>query len=200
MISRRRLGLHRWLLIGALVLVAGLVSVAALQPDDAVGQAKRSSVLIIGDSHTVAEVSYLHAFKNFTVNAEIGRASSAALGALREKLQRSHRIVVFDIATNDYYNPSGFKDNLEQVLRAIGRRQLILVSSHVGCGSANKASGVSEVIRKFAIRNDGQVRYVDWAGYVSRHPGVHAGDCIHFDIAGYKRRLAMIMDAIRAVK
>lgn len=163
---------------------------------DSVHEMRGSGVLVIGDSHTVAEVLYNNDLRNLDVDAKVGRNSDQGYSILKKLLNKRHKTVVFDIATNDYLNPSGFKHNLNRVLKRIKGRRLILVNSHIGCGGSNKANKVNRVIRKFSLSHGSQVHYVDWAGYVDRNLGSHASDCIHFTASAYARRAKMINAAI----
>jgi lysophospholipase L1-like esterase len=149
--------------------------------------------LYVGDSlgvGTVGQLSSTTVGNALDGDTRIGRNSTEGLAVLRSRLRQRHKVVVFDLGTND-----GSADLLGHNLRSArtltGDRPLIVFT-------LNKpgAQPFNNAIRGFARASD-NVFLIDWHSTAcSRH--VLAGDGIHASPSGYRRRAALVAALIRA--
>lgn len=159
-----------------------------------------SDVFIVGDSHTLICGAH-QAFPDCDVDARPGRGSTEALEILEDFLHDRHRVVVFEIATNDIMDPVGFAANLEELRRRVGGRKLVLVNTWRRDG-VNNHTEVNRVLAEFADRHPGQMSLVDWAAFVDRHrkPLNRKTDHVHFTASAYEGRIALVAAAIAAAR
>lgn len=155
-----------------------------------------SDVLLIGDSHTLLS-DVPRSFPDYDVDAESGRGSAQALNVLDQYLQPRHRIVVFDLATNDHAEPARCKANLELFRDQVGSRRLVVVNCWRQ-DDPNTHLRVNRVLRRFADHHRRKVTLVDWASYLDLHPESlgQNPDRVHFTERAYRRRAAMVRAAV----
>jgi hypothetical protein len=152
-------------------------------------------ILYVGDSLGVGTVSQLQSARlgmPLDADTRVGRSSTEGLAVMSSELRRSHRVVVFDLGTNDY-NAATLAKNLRRARRRTGERPMIVFTMNKPrVGPFNKA------VRTFA-RSAANVVLIDWHGVVAGK-GLLGGDGIHASASGYRRRAALVMDEIeRAV-
>ena len=165
-------------MLAALALLAAIAVVPA--------RARASEpVLYVGDSLGVGTVQQLRSSTPpgaLEFDAKVGRGSTEGLAVLNSRLRRRHKIVVFDLGTNDA-NPELLGANLRRARTLAGERLLIVFT-------LNKpgAEPFNSVIRAFAGSAD-NVFLVDWRSTAARRH-LLAGDGIHASPSGYRRRAA----------
>lgn len=143
----------------------------------------RSGKLIaVGDSLGVGTTPYL---KTSSSDTRIGRSSASAVDALRRLIGGGASSVLFDAGTNDA-NSQQLAQSIRNAVRLAGNAQ-IYVPTVNGPDAANK----NRVIRQ--LGQQGLINVVDWAG-ASR--GLVGADGIHASAQGYKRRAALIRQAM----
>lgn len=167
------------------VLVLLALAPASARADD--------GTLYVGDSLGVGTVRQLRsttAGATLEVDTRVGRSSTEGLAVLRSRLRRRHKVVVFDLGTNDG-SPDLLRQNLDRARGLTGERTLIVFTlNKPGARPFNSA------IRTFA-RSAHNVFVIDWhSTAASAH--LLAGDGIHASPSGYRRRAALVASLIRA--
>jgi hypothetical protein len=122
-------------------------------------------------------------------NAMVSRTSADGLSVLRQGLRRRHRVVVFDLGTNDF-SPRELAGNLRRARGLAAERPLVLFT-------INKAGAApfNRELRSFRTR-DGNVVLVDWHSAAAR-AHLLASDGVHASGAGYGRRAALLARRLR---
>jgi lysophospholipase L1-like esterase len=149
--------------------------------------------LYVGDSLGVGTVRQLRSTTAGAMvegDTRVGRSSTEGLAVLRSRLRRRHKVVVFDLGTNDG-SPDLLRQNLDRARGLTGERTLIVFTlNKPGARPYNSA------IRAFA-RSADNVFVIDWH---STAAAAHllAGDGIHASPSGYRRRAALVASLIRA--
>jgi hypothetical protein len=144
-------------------------------------------VVYVGDSLGVgtlpALVTRMPAV-SFEGDARVGRNSAEGLGVLRARLRLRHRVVIFDLGTNDPA-PGVLERNLRAARRTAGDRLMVVFT-------INKpgAAPFNRVIRRFAAGAD-TVELLDWRALAARER-LLGPDGIHAAPAGYRRRAALV--------
>jgi len=153
----------------------------------------RDATLYVGDSLGVGTVRQLRSTTTGATlegDTRVGRSSTEGLAVLRSRLRRRHRVVVFDLGTNDG-SPDLLRQNLHRARELTGERPLILFTlNKPGARSFNTA------IRTFA-RSADNVFVIDWR-LTAASAHLLAGDGIHASPSGYRRRAALVASLIRA--
>lgn len=155
-----------------------------------------SDVLIVGDSHVLICGAH-QAFSDCDVDAVAGRGSSEALRVLDLHLRPRHRVVVFDISTNDIGDPGQFERNLELLPERVGDRELVMVNCWRRDG-VNSHVAVNAALDEFVARHPVGTSLIDWAAYVEQQTAAldPQTDRVHFSIASYRRRIELVAAAI----
>jgi lysophospholipase L1-like esterase len=173
-------------MLAALAVLAAIAVVPA--------QARAEPALYVGDSLGVGTVQQLRsstAPRALEFDTKVGRGSTEGLAVLSSRLRRRHKIVVFDLGTNDA-TAELLGANLRRARALTGERLLIVFT-------LNKAGAhpFNSVIRAFAESAD-NVFLVDWHSTAARRH-LLAGDGIHASPSGYRRRAALVNALIRGV-
>jgi lysophospholipase L1-like esterase len=152
-------------------------------------------VLVIGDSHTWFAGAGRQ-YPRWDTSCRPGRDSGEGLRYLRAYIKRRHRQVIFDLGTNDWPRVSRFKQNVRKALRAVGRRDLYLVTAatwnpvSVDGGSIDR---IDAFIRRLSQRRR-RVHLIDWEAQ-ARHRWF-LEDGVHFTDEGYAMRTRLIKAAL----
>jgi lysophospholipase L1-like esterase len=157
-------------------------------------RARAEPVLYVGDSLGVGTVQQLRSSTApgaLECDTKVGRSSTEGLAVLSSRLRGRHKIVVFDLGTNDA-TAELLGANLRRARALTGERLLIVFT-------LNKADAhpFNRVIRAFAGSAD-NVFLVDWHSTAARRH-LLAGDGIHASPSGYRRRAALVNAVIRGV-
>jgi len=142
-------------------------------------------ILYIGDSLGQGTVPRLKAMAGYAINARVKSGASSAWGESQvdAALTDKHRLVVFDMGTNDGNNPGPFIARLNSILDKIGDRTLVVATLN------GAASGMNANIQSWADAHPERAVVVPWRKYTQDHPGVLANDGIHAKSpADYKLR------------
>ncbi len=175
----------------------GLVAVAPgsvlLQYSHVTGD---NTTFIVGDSHTLI-CGAQFAYPDCDVDARPGRGSEVALEILRTYLRPHHRVIVFEIATNDIMWPPGYAANLEQLEALAEDRQIVLVNTWRRDG-VNTHAEVNAALDAFHAAHPDKTVLVDWAAYVDRHRRAigKSPDYVHFSRSAYEARIKLVTAAI----
>lgn len=156
-----------------------------------------SDVLIVGDSHTLL-CGAQFAYPDCDVDAVVGRTSDAALEVVDRYLQPRHRVLVFEIATNDVGDPPGFGTNLERLRRRADGRHLVLVNTWRRDQFATHEA-VNAELAAFHAAHPGETILVDWAAHIDgkrRPPVGPLPDWVHFTPDAYEQRIELVSAAI----
>ena len=160
-------------------------------------------VLDVGDSHTW--LTGVDRYRAWDVDALPGRPSGPVEGsnggieALELQLKPRHKMVVFDLATNDWdeaVDPAAYTTaNLEDAWEMIGSRKLLLVTSGVSTRVSDSmeegVAAVDQAIVQFA-RGKARCRVVFWHRVLARRQGLFSADGVHLTPEGYDLRLQTI--------
>ena len=174
-----------------LAILALCLAAAAVRCAPAV--AAPAPILYVGDSLGVGTSPLLRSAlrgQAVEVDTRVGRGSSEGLAVLRSRLRPRHRIVIFDVGTNDF-DVRLFGRNLRRARWAIQDRQMIVLTMN--------RSGIEPfnytVLRFAASTFD--VIVADWYSLAQRWD-LLAGDGIHASGSGYRLRAALIAGCIAA--
>ena len=149
-----------------------------------------SKTLLVGDSHTWIAVNFLSGlYPAWDIDAQPSRTSTGGLEVIDAYLRPRHQRVIFDLATNDYAQPTKLRANLRALWQDLGDRTLALVTSYRRDG--NEIGPVNRVLRRFAD-NRRRATLVNWRAEAKQHPSYLSADLIHFTPEGYKRRVQII--------
>jgi hypothetical protein len=171
----------RYSRIAAVLLAGALFSIHASQAS--------AQVLYVGDSLGVGTAAQLR-LPHVDADTRVGRTSTEGLAVLRSRLRHRHRLVVFDLGTNDY-SPPELTRNLRRARRLAPRRPMIVFT-------INKpgAPPFNAVLRRFAA-DARRITLIDWHSVAgARH--LLAADGVHTDAGGYARRAVLLARAIRS--
>jgi hypothetical protein len=160
-----------------------------------------SDTLIVGDSHTLICGAH-YAYPGCDIDAEVGRGSTEALAVIEEHLADRHRVIVFEIATNDIMWWQGYAANLERLRQLAPGRQLVLVNTWRG-DRPNTHVQVNRALDEFHAANPDETILVDWAAYVDGRRRRSLGrprDYVHFTRNAYRRRIELVSDAIAVAR
>jgi hypothetical protein len=174
----------------ALVLSGGAASAQAPGP-----------VLVVGDSLEVGTGPRLKrelSGVDVTVDARKGRPSPEGVGVLRAMIRPAHRVIVFDLGTNDDPSqPGRLRTSLAAARELAGGRCLVVATlvrpplNGVGIGAMN------DVVERFASTTS-TVRLADWRATASGSRELISRDGVHATPDGYAARARLVADAVRS--
>jgi hypothetical protein len=182
------------------VRLAALLAVTAVLGPGA-GAAAAEDVLVVGDSLEVGTGAHLKrelAGRQVEVDARTGRPSPEGLQVLRSRLRPGHRVVVFDLGTNDDPSrPAVLRNSLSGALSLAGGRCLVISTLRRPPLNGVPIDGLNSVIDEVA-GSAPTVQVADWRGATADDPGLMSPDGVHATPAGYPQRAKLVADAIRA--
>lgn len=158
------------------------------------------SVLDVGDSHTWLSGCGT-AYPGWDVDADPGRRATRAAEVVREQLRPRHRVVVFDIATNNRSLPLELAAEVQRVYSDIRRRKLVLVTCQTATAvlvGTPSCAAPNAILREFAASHPRRVVLARWREQVDLHPEYLGPDGVHFTTAGYQARVALVKAAVNA--
>lgn len=142
--------------------------------------------IAVGDSVMLGAKSHLQ-HRGFHVDASESRQVSSGVALLRSMKKHGslRKQVVVHLGTNGTFTSS----QCSAMRRTVGKhRNLFLVTVEV---PRSWEAGNNKVIRHCASRY-GNVRLIDWKGYVSHRSGLLYGDGVHLTPKGAKRYAALV--------
>lgn len=178
-----------------------LLLAAAVALGPGAGAAAAEDVLVVGDSLEVGTGPHLKrelAGREVEVDARTGRPSDEGLRVLRSLLRPGHRVVVFDLGTNDDPSrPAALRASLSGALSLAGDRCLVISTLRRPPLNGVPVDAMNAEIEQ-AAGSAPTVQVVDWLGATADDPGLVAPDGVHSTPAGYPQRARLVADAIRA--
>jgi lysophospholipase L1-like esterase len=173
-----------------------LAVVATLGPG--AGAAMAEDVLVVGDSLEVGTGPHLKrelAGREVQVDARTGRPSPEGLQVLRSLLRPGHKVVVFDLGTNDDPSrPAVLRANLAGALSLAGDRCLVISTLRRPPLNGVPVDAMNaEIERLRAVPN---VIVVDWHGFTEERPSLIGPDGVHATPEGYVQRAAEMANGV----
>ena len=175
-----------------------LLAAAAALLGPAAGRAAAADVLVVGDSLEVGTGPHLErelADREVEVDARTGRPSPEGLRVLRSRLRPGHRVVVFDLGTNDDPSrPDVLRASLAGALSLAGDRCLVISTlrrpplNGVAVDAMNAEIG--------SVSSAPNVRVMDWLAASATGSGLMSPDGIHPTPNGYAVRARVLAGAI----
>ncbi len=196
----------------SLLLVSGLAAAALLAPPVGLAepsvapaapalltahQVRATSVYVVGDSLTVGTRPYLKAklakrVRRVTIRASIGETTSSGISQLRSAAARHARVWVIALGTNDAPSAARTRSQVHRVMRmAKGKHRVVWVNvvRPGGYQRVNKAlRGQDRRFHDLAV--------IDWSRFIAQHRRYLAGDGVHLNAAGYRKRGEVIASVV----
>lgn len=190
---------RRSLLIVALAVVVALVAAAAISRERTRAHHAKalpvSSISMIGDSLNLGtEAPLRDALPRWTFRTDdvVGRSTATGLERLRAATLAPY--VVISLGTNDPSSEvAAFRAAVADALQIVGpNRCVVWATIH---RDLNAYDGFNEVLRA-AARGNRNLRLIEWAQMIDKHPEWLAYDGIHGNPAGYAARADAIVPAL----
>ena len=163
-----------------------------------VAGAAAEDVLVVGDSLEVGTGPHLKrelAGREVEVHARTGRPSPEGLAVLRARLRPGHRVVVFDVGTNDDPSrPGVLRASLSGALSLAGDRCLVISTVRRPPLNGVPVDGLNAEIER--LRGELNVSVADWRGFTEERPALMAPDGVHATPEGYVQRAALVANAV----
>jgi lysophospholipase L1-like esterase len=176
----------------AVVGAAFLLWVPARDPSES------GSLVLVGDSLNVGTELYLNEFlEGWEVAADdlAGRSSHGGLAALAEA-RRAPGPIVVSLGTNDDPNdPEAFRTRASRLLDLVGPARCVVWATLWRDGEP--MGSLNAVLAELA-RERPNLRLLDWAEMLRRHPDWLASDGTHGSPAGYRARAEEAARLVRA--
>jgi hypothetical protein len=164
------------------------------------GAAAADDVLVVGDSLEVGTGPYLKrelAGREVEVDARTGRPSDEGLRVLRSLLRPGHRVVVFDLGTNDDPSrPALLRASLSGALSLAGERCLVISTLRRPPLNGVPVDAMNAEIER--ISSAPNVRVMDWLAASATGPGLMSPDGVHATPNGYAVRARVLASEISA--
>lgn len=166
----------------------------------AAAQSPGGGVLVVGDSLEVGTSPYLSQYLpgvSIKVDAVVSRPSSGILRALRENLDGSQAVIVFDAGTNDDpAQPQTLASDLAAAGRLAGSRCMVVATINRPPSNGATVEGLNAVVRAFAASRPG-TQVVDWRAAALANPGLIYRDGVHPSSSGYALRGQLVARGIQ---
>ena len=177
---------------------AMLLCTAAIALWPGAAGAAAADVLVVGDSLEVGTGPHLKrelAGREVEVHARTGRPSPEGLAVLRARLRPGHRVVVFDLGTNDEPSrPGVLRASLSGALSVAGDRCLVISTVRRPPLNGVPVDGLNAEIER--LRAEPNVIVADWRGLTEERPALMAPDRVHATPQGYVQRAALVANAV----
>ncbi len=173
-----------------------LMAVLALGPG--AGAAVAADVLVVGDSLEVGTGPHLKrelADQEVEVDARTGRPSPEGLQVLRSLVRPDHRVIVFDLGTNDDPSrPAVLRNSLGGALSLAGDRCLVISTLRRPPLNGVPVDAMNAEIER--LRPAPNVLIADWLGFTEERPTLIRPDGVHATPEGYAQRAALVANAV----
>jgi lysophospholipase L1-like esterase len=195
--------MRRRLLLTLVAVVAVLVTLSIFRPWRLtvvfVESLVPSKVLLVGDSLNVGiEQNLRDRLPRWQVSAddEIGRPTATGVERLRAAGASLAPYLVLSLGTNDSASEvDAFRGDVAEALRIAGPNRCVVWATIHRDGNADDS--FNGVLRAAATRNR-NVRLVEWAEMIDKHPEWLALDGIHGNPDGYAARAEAVVAAMRS--
>jgi hypothetical protein len=175
-----------------------LLAAAVLALGPGAAAAAADDVLVVGDSLEVGTGPHLKrelSGREVDVDARTGRPSAEGLGVLRSLLRPGHRVVVFDLGTNDDPSrPATLRASLSGALSLAGDRCLVISTLRRPPLNGVSVDGMNAEIER--LRPVPNVVVVDWRGFTEERPSLIGPDGVHATPEGYVRRAGLVANGV----
>jgi hypothetical protein len=168
------------------------LALAALLCAPASADAASRRLLVNGDSLAVGTKRYIPpALEGWKVrqSTEVSRHAYEGADILRSYGRRLPRVIHVSLGTND--DPSqvaGFRSAIEDVMRVAGERRCVVWANIVRPPyEGTSYDGYNRALRRESRARD-NLRVVNWARMVEKHPEWLAEDGVHVSADGYRAR------------
>jgi lysophospholipase L1-like esterase len=182
-------------------LILGAAVVVLLSPCATALARPKGGVLVVGDSLEVGTEPHLRRELpgvDIAFDHRNGRPSGEGVGVLRARLRSSHRVVVFDLGTNDLPSqPQALGASLKAARELAGDRCIVVATINRPPLGGVDVSGLNRVVRRFASETP-SAEVVDWRAAAMRSASLLAPDGIHANPQGYAARGRLVADAVKA--
>jgi len=162
------------------------------------GPAAAEDVLVVGDSLEVGTGPHLKRVlsgRQVELDARTGRPSPEGLQVLSSRLRPGHRVVVFDVGTNDDPSrPGVLRASLTGALSLAGDRCVVVSTLRRPPLNGVPVDGLNAEIER--LRPMPNVIVADWRGFTEERPALIAPDGVHATSEGYVQRAALVGNAI----
>jgi lysophospholipase L1-like esterase len=169
-----------------------LILLAVLLCAPASAEAARKRLLVNGDSLAVGTKRYIpRALEGWKVTQSTAVSRHAYEGAdvMRSFGRRLPRVIHVSLGTNDDPNQvDSFRAAIEEVMEVAGGRRCVVWTNIVRPPyEGTSYDGYNRALAREDRARD-NLRVVNWARMVDRHPEWLADDGVHVSAAGYKAR------------
>jgi lysophospholipase L1-like esterase len=195
----RRRSLLILALAAAVALAAATVVARERTPSHRATVLPPSAVSLVGDSLNLGtEPALQEALPRWTFHVDdvVGRATATGLERLRAAGESLAPYVVVSLGTNDpVAEVDAFRMAIAEALRIAGPNRCVVWATIHRDGNAYDS--FNGVLRAAAKRNR-NVRLVEWAEMIDKHPEWLASDGIHGNPDGYVARAEAVVAAMRS--
>jgi hypothetical protein len=165
------------------------------------GPSAAADVLVVGDSLEVGTGAHLKrelADREVEVDARTGRPSPEGLQVLRSAARPGHRVIVFDLGTNDDPSrPEVLRNSLDGALSVAGGRCLVISTLRRPPLNGVSVDALNGEIDRLASGAP-NVQVADWRALTASRPSLMARDGVHATPAGYADRARLVAEAVRS--
>ena len=183
---------------GFFVVAAAVALVAVRHGTEARPAESPGTATLIGDSLNVGMEPYLgEALPRWQVvaNDQVGRTTPEGITVLEAGRPVLSSYVVVSLGTNDAHDVGAFRANVARVLELAGPDRCVIWATVWRDGKPS--DDFNDVLREAAEANK-RLRLVAWAEMVDQDPELLAGDGLHGNEAGYRKRAAAVGEAVRS--
>ncbi len=155
------------------------------------GQGDRGSVLVIGDSLTVAATDQGLSRDGWDIDAQDGRTTPEGIEVAENRDAGRYRSVIVALGTNDGDDEATYERRVDQMMKVLGPEPDVVwvnVDTHTPELASRRA--VNQAIRGATDRHP-NLRLGDWDNYLTTVDGfddMRAGDGVHYAPEGSEVR------------
>jgi lysophospholipase L1-like esterase len=179
--------------------VAAVVALVAVRRGTEARPAESpGTATLIGDSLNVGIEPYLgEALPQWRIVANdlVGRTTSEGIAELEAGRPALSSYVVVSLGTNDGHDVAAFRTDVARVLALAGADRCVIWATVWRDGKPSE--DFNDVLRQAAEANR-RLRLVAWAEMVDKQPELLAGDGLHGNADGYRKRAEAVAEAVHS--